>query len=62
MTEDQIERKVERFVDHLDRAFTAGQIDQAAYDSAMRDIDDWARAQSQIAAVARLRNLLMYCI
>jgi hypothetical protein len=45
MTEDQIEAHVERFIDHLDRAFLAGKIDEATYESGMRDIHAWAEAQ-----------------
>jgi hypothetical protein len=45
MTEDQIERRVEKMVDHLDRIFMAGLIDQASYDSQMADLQRWADRQ-----------------
>ena len=45
MTEDQIERRVERFIDHLDRVFLAGEISQDDYDKAIRDVAAWAEAK-----------------
>jgi hypothetical protein len=42
LTEDQIETKVERFIDHIDRIFLAGQISQEDYNKAARDIEAWA--------------------
>lgn len=45
MTEDQIERRVERMVDHLDALLLAGELSQRDYDSNMRDLDRWAEAQ-----------------
>jgi hypothetical protein len=45
MTEDQIEARIERMIDHLDRVFLAGQIDEKTYDLAMRDLHAWAEAQ-----------------
>lgn len=45
ITVEQIERRVERHTDHLDRVFLAGQIDQKTYDSAMRDLSAWAQAK-----------------
>lgn len=42
ITVEQIERRVERHIDHLDRVFLAGQIDRKTYDSAMRDLSVWA--------------------
>jgi hypothetical protein len=45
MTEDQIERRVERYIDHLDRVFMAGEMTQDNYDKAMREILDWADIQ-----------------
>jgi hypothetical protein len=53
--EDQIERKVERFVDQADRMFMDGKIDQRSYDRLMRDIDKWAERQSNIATAVRLK-------
>jgi hypothetical protein len=42
MSEDQIERRVERFIDVLDRALLRGDIDQQAYDELICEVDDWA--------------------
>lgn len=50
MTEDQIERRIERFVDHLDRVYLAGQISREDYDKAMRDLAAWADAQRRLPA------------
>jgi hypothetical protein len=45
LTADLIERRVEKFVDHLDGLFMNGKIDQAEYDSRMKAISEWADAQ-----------------
>jgi hypothetical protein len=45
LTEDQIETRIERMIDHLDRAYLAGQIDEKTYDLAMRDLHAWAEAK-----------------
>ena len=42
MTEAQIERRVERMVDHLDRLLMSGQMTQSDYDAAIRSLDQWA--------------------
>ena len=42
MTERQIETKVERMMDHLDRLLMAGELSQENYDAAVRDLDAWA--------------------
>jgi hypothetical protein len=42
MTEDQIERRVEKMMDHLDRVFMAGGMSQESYDQAVRSLDEWA--------------------
>lgn len=42
MTEDQIERKVKRYIDHLDRVFLNGDMMQDNYDKAVREIEEWA--------------------
>lgn len=44
MTEEQIELRVEKMVDHLDRVFLSGQMSQDDYDKAMRDLNAWAEA------------------
>lgn len=53
MTEDAIERRVERHIDIVDRLFMAGTIDQETYDKLMREIND--RAETQYAAMARCK-------
>jgi hypothetical protein len=49
MTEDQIERRVERMMDHLDRLLLAGQMPQQDYDAAVKDLDAWAKARNREA-------------
>lgn len=48
--ENQIECRVEKMVDRLDRRFMNGAIEQAEYDREMVVIDKWA--QQQIDALA----------
>ena len=50
MTPDQIERRAERMMDHLDRVFLNGDIDQKTYDLAVADLDRWAEAQYSASA------------
>ena len=57
LTEQQIERRVERHVDHLDRVFMDGQIDQDTYDKAMRELHEWAEAKSKEVERHRLYAL-----
>lgn len=45
MTEFDIECKVERATDRLDRRFMAGEIDQAEYDREIGILDKWAQQQ-----------------
>lgn len=45
MTEDQIERRVERAVNHLDHAFMRGQVTRENYDIAMRQLHQWAERE-----------------
>jgi hypothetical protein len=45
MTEDQIERHVERMVDRLDRRFLNSSMSQAEYDSEMKQVSLWADAE-----------------
>ena len=45
MSEDQIERAVERRVDAIDARFMRGEMTQAEYNAAMREVDAWADAQ-----------------
>lgn len=42
MTEEQIEGRVEKIVDHLDRLFMAGQLTQRQYDAEMKAVNQWA--------------------
>lgn len=42
MTEDQIERAVEKKCDWIDGLLISGQIDQQNYDARVRAIDRWA--------------------
>lgn len=42
MTEDQIERRVERMTDHLDRLYLTGKLNEKEYRLAMRDLNQWA--------------------
>ena len=45
MTEEQIERKVERATDYIDRQFMAGIYTQTEYNRKMREISAWADGQ-----------------
>lgn len=45
MTEDQVERRVERMVDLLDAAFMRGDFTQEEYDARMKAVDEWAEAR-----------------
>ena len=51
LTEEQIERRVERMVDHLDRIYFAGQITEDNYNKSMRELRDWADIQSRKAEI-----------
>ena len=42
LTEDQIERLVERRMDGFDRNLIAGHMSQIAYDTKVTDLNDWA--------------------
>lgn len=42
MTEDQIERAVERKTDNLDARFMNSKMSQAEYDEEMKEIQRWA--------------------
>lgn len=50
-TEDLIERRVEKMVDHLDAVFMAGKMSQADYDGAMRSLHQWTEARYREAAM-----------
>ena len=49
MTEDQIERNVERMVDRLDHDYLATNMTQEAYGERLKRIDAWAKAQLRFA-------------
>lgn len=53
MTEEQIERRVEKMIDHLDRVFLRGEMSQDNYNKAMRDLHHWAEAQYDKVETAR---------
>lgn len=44
-TEDHIERAVERRMNGLDDALLSHALTQAAYDKAVKDLDDWAQTE-----------------
>lgn len=45
MTEAQIEAVAERRMDALDRKLLAGTISTAVYNSLVKELDEWCRAQ-----------------
>jgi GMP synthase PP-ATPase subunit len=45
MTEEQIERTVERRMDMLDRRYLAGDIPEDMYVKLVEDLDDWAKEE-----------------
>ena len=47
LTEDQIEHKVEVYIDKLDRHLLSNQITQEQYDRDIVSIDKWASQQYQ---------------
>lgn len=53
MTEENIERRVERWFDHIDQLLLRGAIDQETYDRCAREIN--ARAEAQYQAVERCK-------
>ncbi|MEN6624036.1 MAG: hypothetical protein ABFD50_21130 [Smithella sp.] len=42
MTEDQIDRIVERWMDNLDRQLTKGLMTSEEYDQEVKELDKWA--------------------
>jgi hypothetical protein len=58
MTEDQIERHVERCYDRYDAAFMSGRIDQQAYDTLTRELNMWADNQYRLAARIKLAKVV----
>lgn len=53
LTEDLIERRVERMVDHLDRVFMSGQMTEKNYTLAMRELHQWAEEEYRKIEVQR---------
>jgi hypothetical protein len=51
MTADQIERRVERRMDLLDRHFLAGRLTQAEYDSEVKALNKWAEKQYELIPI-----------
>ena len=49
MTEQQLEARIERMIDRLDRDFMSGIINQEQYDSQFLAIQAWATEQEQQA-------------
>jgi hypothetical protein len=47
MTEDQIERRVERAMDRLDARLMSGRLSQVEYDRAIVALDKWASQQAR---------------
>jgi hypothetical protein len=45
MTEEQIELRVERMMDHFDRLLLAGQMSQRDYDKNVADLHRWTEAK-----------------
>ena len=45
LTEDQIERRIEKMVDNIDRRLMAGLMSPKDYDREMRDLREWERSQ-----------------
>lgn len=51
MTSEQIERKVERMTDHLDRLFREGLMTEDNYHKALRDLEWWAEQKYMEAPI-----------
>jgi hypothetical protein len=55
MTEDQIERRVERVMDALDARLMSGKLSQADYDWEVVSLDKWASQQYRAQEAAPVR-------
>lgn len=53
MTEDQIERVVERRIDAIDKRYLAGELTEEDYREKIREVDEWAKRQSAAAPFRR---------
>jgi hypothetical protein len=47
LSEEDITRKRQRFVDHMDRILAAGQMTQDNYEKGLREIAQWAEAKKE---------------
>lgn len=48
MSENRIERTVEREMNRLDREFMDGMLEEDAYDSEVKELEKWAREEYRI--------------
>jgi hypothetical protein len=53
MTENQIERKVERMIDRLDKEYLSSPMTADCYSLRMKQIDEWAWLQNYERRLAR---------
>lgn len=53
LTEDQVERQVERMTDRADAAYMAGKMTGAEYKTRMAEIACWADRESRSAEIAQ---------
>jgi len=56
MTEDQIERRVERIMDTLDARLMSGSLSQSDYDQEVKRLHDWAEEQYRILKSLRKQD------
>lgn len=57
LTEEQIERAIERATDTLDRVFMSGGMTQAEYNGELQLLEQWASdAYRSLAMVARMKG------
>ena len=56
MTEDQIERIAERWMDNLDRQLTKGMITQEEYEAEVKQLDEWCKDEYRQARSRQYRE------
>jgi len=56
MTEDQIERIVERAMDKLDLQYTKGMLTNEEYEVEIRELDNWANDQYRQSRARQYRE------
>jgi uncharacterized membrane protein len=56
MTEDQIERIVDRQMDKLDLQYTKGMISEDEYNQEVLELDQWANDQYRLARTRQYRE------